>query len=128
MVLCSEFLIYSCTFSASTTEVACELAEVNVQKKVIMNTTMQNEVASVHLLTFHKLPYIIAVKLYYIYLTAISANSDIMGVAESLPVWTENFYQFLTDQTYDKSTHKSTTIKFRTIHNKQETTYKNRVM
>jgi len=93
-----------------------------------MDTTHQIEEASFELLTFHKLPYFTGVKLYYIYLTAICANSNIMRAAESLPIWTEIFYQLLIDQAYDKSTHKSTTTEFRTINNKQETTYNNRVI
>lgn len=104
------------------------LFQLPVQKKTIMDTTLQNEKASDELLTFHKLPHFSGVKFYYIYLTAICANSNIMRAAESLPVWTEIFYQLLTDQAYDKSTHKSTTNEFRTINNKQETTYNNRVI
>lgn len=103
-----------------------KLFQLPVQKKIKIGTTPQNEEASVELLTFHKLPYFSGVKLYYIYLTAICANSDIMRAAESLPVRTESFYQLLTDQTYDKSTHKSTTNELGTINNKQETTYNNR--
>ena len=105
-----------------------KLFQLPVQRKIIMDTTLKNEEASVEMLTFHKLPNFSGVKLYYIYLTAICANSDIMRAAESLPVWTESFYQLLTDQAYDKSTHKSTTNEFRTINNKQETSYNKRVI
>lgn len=105
-----------------------QLFQLPVQKKIIMDTTMQNEEVSAELLTFHKLPYFSGVKLYYIYLTAICANSNIMRAAESLTIWTENFYQLLTDHAYDKSTHKSTSNEFRTINNKQETTYNNTVI
>lgn len=105
-----------------------KLFQFPVQKKIITDTTLQNEEASVELLTFHKLPYFSGVKLYYIYLTAICANSNIMRAAESLPIWTESVYQLLTNQAYDKSTHKSTSNEFRTINSKQETTYNNRVI
>lgn len=82
-----------------------QLFQLPVQKKIIMGTTLQNEEASAEVLTFHKLPYFTGVKLYYIHLTAICVNSNIMRAAESLPVWTESFYQLFTDQAYDKSTH-----------------------
>jgi hypothetical protein len=49
-----------------------------------MDTTQQIEEASFELLTFHKLPYFTGVKLYYIYLTAISANSNIMRDRKSV--------------------------------------------
>lgn len=82
-----------------------QLFQLPVHKKIIMDTTLQNEEVSAELLTFHKLPYFTGVKLYYIYLTAICVNSNIMRAAESLPIWTESFYQLFTDQAYDKSTH-----------------------